>query len=64
MAILSNRKVAILTEEGFEQIELTSPREALLAAGATVDIISPKSGKIKAWMRASLWRLFATARRC
>ncbi|MDP9076235.1 MAG: type 1 glutamine amidotransferase [Bacteroidota bacterium] len=49
MATLNNRKVAILTEEGFEQIELTSPREALLDAGATVDIISPKSGKIKAW---------------
>ncbi|WP_158825327.1 type 1 glutamine amidotransferase domain-containing protein [Mucilaginibacter lacusdianchii] len=49
MATLDNRKVAILTEEGFEQVELTSPREALIAAGATVDIISPQSGKIKAW---------------
>ena len=49
MATLSNKKVAILTEEGFEQVELTSPKEALEAAGATVHIISPKSGKIKAW---------------
>ncbi|MBS7566020.1 type 1 glutamine amidotransferase [Mucilaginibacter sp. Bleaf8] len=49
MATLDNRKVAILTEEGFEQVELTSPKEALLAAGATVHIISPQSGKIKAW---------------
>jgi protease I len=49
MANLSNRKVAILTEEGFEQVELTSPKEALQAAGATVEIISPKGGKIKAW---------------
>jgi protease I len=49
MANLSNKKVALLTEEGFEQIELTSPKEALEAAGATVHIISPKSGKIKAW---------------
>jgi protease I len=49
MANLSNRKVAILTEEGFEQVELTSPKEALLAAGATVHIISPQSGKVKAW---------------
>ncbi|GAA4929269.1 type 1 glutamine amidotransferase domain-containing protein [Mucilaginibacter defluvii] len=49
MAKLSNRKVAILTEEGFEQVELTSPKEALEAAGAVVHIISPKSGKIKAW---------------
>ncbi|HEK22030.1 hypothetical protein Lal_00002568 [Lupinus albus] len=49
MADLSNKKVAILTEEGFEQVELTSPKEALEAAGAIVHIISPKSGKIKAW---------------
>jgi protease I len=49
MANLNNRKVAILTEEGFEQVELTSPKEALEAAGAQVDVISPKSGKIKAW---------------
>jgi len=49
MATLSNHKVAILTEEGFEQVELTSPKEALEKAGATVHIISPKSGKIKAW---------------
>jgi protease I len=49
MASLTNKKVAILTEEGFEQIELTSPMEALQAAGATVHVISPKSGQIKAW---------------
>lgn len=49
MASLANKKVAILTEEGFEQVELTSPKEALINAGATVHIVSPKSGKIKAW---------------
>ena len=49
MANLSNRKVAILTEQGFEQVELTSPKEALEAAGATVHIVSPNRGKIKAW---------------
>lgn len=49
MATLANKKVAILTEEGFEQVELTSPKEALLNAGATVHIISPKDGQIKAW---------------
>jgi len=51
MASLSDRKVAILTEEGFEQVELTSPKEALEAAGATVHVISPRGGKIKAWDR-------------
>jgi len=49
MDSLNNRKVAILTEEGFEQVELTSPKEALEKAGATVHIVSPKTGKIKAW---------------
>lgn len=49
MASLSSRKVAILTEEGFEQVELTSPKAALEAAGATVHVISPKGGTIKAW---------------
>jgi protease I len=49
MASLSEKKVAVLTEEGFEQVELTSPKEALEAAGATVHVISPRSGRIKAW---------------
>lgn len=49
MARLENKKVAILTEEGFEQVELTSPKQALEEAGATVHVISPKTGKIKAW---------------
>ena len=49
MATLENRRVAKLTEEGFEQVELTSPKMALKDAGAIVHVISPKSGKIKAW---------------
>lgn len=49
MATLSNRRVVILTEEGFEQVELTSPKAALEAAGATVHVVSPRTGKIKAW---------------
>ena len=49
MATLNNKKVVILTEEGFEQIELTSPKAALLQAGATVDVVSPRSGTVKAW---------------
>jgi protease I len=50
MANLSNRNIALLTEEGFEQVELTSPKAALEAAGATVHVISPNANaKIKAW---------------
>ncbi len=49
METLKNKKVAILTESGFEQVELTSPKEALEQAGATVEIICPKGGKVRAW---------------
>jgi len=49
MAQLSGKKVAILVEDGFEQIELTSPKEALEAAGAKTYIISPKAAKVKGW---------------
>src|SRR3954447_4755162 len=50
---LNGRKIAILATNGVEQIELTSPRKALLKEGAIVHVISPhkgiKGGKIKAW---------------
>jgi protease I len=46
---LSGKKVAILVEDGFEQIELTSPKEALEEAGAKTQIISPKRDKVKSW---------------
>lgn len=49
MATLTGKKVAILTDTGFEEIELLSPRQALLEAGAQVHVISPRQGKIKAW---------------
>lgn len=42
-------KVAILTENGFEQSELTSPKEAMEKAGVTVDIVSPQNKEVKAW---------------
>lgn len=48
MEKLSNRIVAILTENGFEEVELTSPKEALEAAGASVHIVSPQSEKVRA----------------
>jgi protease I len=46
---IKDRKVAILTENGFEEVELTSPMNALEQAGATVHIISPQKDKVKAW---------------
>jgi protease I len=46
---LSNKKVAILVANGFEEVELTKPLEALKNAGANVEIVSPESGKVRAW---------------
>src|SRR5881398_1584018 len=46
---VKGKKVAILTENGFEEVELTSPMNALEQAGVDVEIISPQSEKIKAW---------------
>jgi len=49
MQELKGKSVAILVEDGFEQIELTSPKQALEEAGATTHIISPRRGKVKGW---------------
>jgi protease I len=47
MADLKGKRVAILVTDGFEQIEMTSPRQALEDAGATCVLIAPKSGKVQ-----------------
>src|SRR5947199_8122298 len=39
---LKGKRVAILVTDGFEQIEMTAPREALEKAGATCVLIAPK----------------------
>src|SRR5437763_16803085 len=44
---LDGKKVAILVADGFEQVELTKPREALDEAGADSKIVSLKPGKIQ-----------------
>lgn len=44
---LAGKKVAILVADGFEQVEMTKPREALIEAGAEAKIVSPSSGKIQ-----------------
>ena len=49
MATLTGKKVAILTENGFEEVELTSPKKALEDAGAEVEIVSPQKENVKAW---------------
>lgn len=49
MATLQNKTIAILTDNGFEEVELTSPKKALETAGATVHIISLQENFVKAW---------------
>src|SRR5713101_7535457 len=44
---LDGKKVAILVTDGFEQVEITKPREALNQAGAETKIVSLKPGKIQ-----------------
>lgn len=39
--------IAILVTDGFEQVELTGPREALENAGATTRIVSSRHGKVQ-----------------
>ncbi len=46
---LSGKKVAILATHGFEQVELTGPREALKEAGATTHLVSPEGGSIQGY---------------
>jgi protease I len=46
---LKGKRVAILVTEGFEQIEMTSPREALESAGAKCVLISNKDGEVQAF---------------
>lgn len=48
-AMIPNKKVAILATHGFEESELTSPRDALTRAGAVVHVISPESGELQAF---------------
>ncbi|MES2936995.1 MAG: type 1 glutamine amidotransferase domain-containing protein [Pseudomonadota bacterium] len=44
---LSGLRVAILACDGFEQVEMTEPRKALEAAGATTSLLSIHAGKVQ-----------------
>lgn len=47
MPKLEGKKIAFLATDGVEQVELTEPWSALRDAGAEVELISLKSGKIQ-----------------
>ncbi len=47
---LQDKRIAILVaNEGVEQVELTSPREALREAGAAIDLLAPEGSEIQAF---------------
>jgi protease I len=46
---LNGSRVAILVADGFEQVELTEPRKALEAAGASTQVVSPAEEQVRAW---------------
>lgn len=46
---LNGKRVALLVTDGFEQVELTGPKQALENAGATTEILSKKTGTVKGW---------------
>lgn len=45
---LKGKRVAILAADGVERVELEQPRQALLDAGATTELLSLHEGEIKA----------------
>ncbi len=47
MANLNGKKIAIVATDGVEAVELTEPKKALENAGATVHVISLKTGQIR-----------------
>jgi protease I len=49
MENMKGMRVAILIEDGFEQVEMVEPRKALDQAGAKTSIVSPRNGRVRAW---------------
>jgi protease I len=45
---LDGKRIAILANDGVEQVELTEPRDAVTAEGARTEIVSLATGKLQA----------------
>lgn len=56
---LNGKRIAFLATDGFEQIELTRPWEEIKAAGATVELIAPKAGKVQGMKHFEKGDMFA-----
>ena len=44
---LQGKRIAFLATDGFEQVELTQPWNAIQEAGATVELVSPRAGEVQ-----------------
>jgi protease I len=49
MPRIADARIAILATDGYERSELRVPLDELRAKGATVEVVSPKSGEIRSW---------------
>jgi protease I len=58
MESLEGMKIAILVDDGFEQVELVEPRKALDKAGAETVIVSPKDKRVRGWNFTDWGELF------
>ena len=58
---LQGKKIAILVENGFEQVEMTEPRRELAKAGAKTFLVSPQKKKVKAWKKTEWGEEFPVA---
>ncbi len=55
---LENVRVAAILTDGFEEIEFTSPRDAMVDEGAVVHIVSPEQRQVQTWNHHSKGSLF------
>ncbi len=46
---LEGKVIAVLMTDGFEEVEFTSPRKALLDEGAQIQVIAPSGPTVRAW---------------
>lgn len=53
---LKGKRIAILTADGFEEIELTSPRDTMQMAGAITHIVSPNQDVVRS-KKGDEWHL-------
>src|SRR4051812_9132997 len=62
MALLTGKKVAVLVDNYFEEAEFTDPIKALQDAGATVEVIAPKTGALQAMNHTELSNTYTADR--